>query len=219
MKFLILTVSALLLWSCSERFASIANANEVNADEKAGRFRKEANTTVTEQKTNRCNCFDPCFKSSESDAFVKALTNAANYKPNDTLVLNICAGETISIDTGTAWDLNWHIALKNNRPAPACTKYELIINCVGGQRNCRMNYIGKNIVNGKALMDFATTSDKGATLAVTLNGIKLSSTKDYIWKVFFELPYYHTSFPDCFHTVSGPFQVLPPNVQVPFFFH
>jgi hypothetical protein len=68
-------------------------------------------------------------------------------------------------------------------------------------------------------MDFSTTSDMGATLAVTLNGITLSSTNNYIEAVFFELPKYSSKFPGCLHTVSGPYYVLPPNVKVAFWFH
>lgn len=163
-------------------------------------------------------CSSNCYSNSNSPAFVTKLTSASNYHENVPLVLNICSGEKISIPTGTSTENNYYIALPNiNSASGSCTKYQLIINCCGGLSNCILDYAGLFITSGLVGIFDYYPSDSGVTLAVTLNGITLTSSTPDV-QIFFDLPGYDkNNYPSCFNSVSGPYNAIPP-VYSPFFF-
>jgi hypothetical protein len=130
-------------------------------------------------------CSSNCYSNSNSPAFVTKLTSASNYHENVPLVLNICSGEKISIPTGTSTENNYYIALPNNNSTSgSCTKYQLIINCCGGLSNCILDYAGLFITSGLVGIFDYNPSDSGVTLAVTLNGITLTSSTPDV-QIFF----------------------------------
>jgi hypothetical protein len=180
--------------------------------------KKKAKSDVPSSKPSKqpSGCSSNCYSNSDSPAFVTKLTDDTNYHEIMPLVLNICSGEKISIPVGTSTENNYYIALKNpDSTSGACKNYQLIINCCGGLRDCVMDYTGPIITSGTGILYYAA-AEPGATLAITLNGITLTSTPDV--QIFFDLPEYDaTNFPKCFNSVDGPYNTLPP-IFVPFYF-
>jgi hypothetical protein len=80
--------------------------------------------------------------------------------------------------------------------------------------------MGEELMGGYGLFLYSDSSDPGTTLAVTLNGIILSSSTPIIGTIgFFELPAYSDTKPNCFNRVSGDFTAIAPNVTTPFYFN
>jgi hypothetical protein len=185
-----------------------------------GAKKPKSSAKKSKSKKGPSECSSNCFNDTESDAFVAALTTASNYNTSFPLVLNICANATISIPNGTEIDYNYHINLTNPDSDSSCADYSLVINCCDGQNNCVLDYYGETPTEGYGLFDFATTSDPGATLALALNGITMSSSPNSLG-IFFEMPEYdNVTFPNCFSSASGTyFKTDPLTVSIPIFFN
>jgi len=176
------------------------------------------------QSKSKKKCSSTCYDSTKSIAFVTELTTSSNYDADSTLLLNICPGETMIVPTGTSLlaENTYGIALSNtNTLMGGCTNYNLEINCCGGREDCMIHYMGEKLpTGGYGLFLYSISSDPGATLTVTLNGIMLSSSTPIEGSMaFFELPAYSNTNPNCFNRVSGDFTAISPNVTTPFYFN